>query len=195
VNCDAIFDRTAKIKRLIFGINFTIFIFIFKSKLNNYRLLKMSHVILWLAECEIELGNLAAAEGYVNLVRERAQKGSVQDPTVNYVINPYPSGTFGTKGADFARNATRMEQRLEFAMEGHRFFDLVRWGIAEKVLNKYAAEEALPGKEPSGRVFNKRGYMAGKTFTQKNNYYPLPQDEILNSQKDGKPTLVQNPGY
>ena len=166
-----------------------------RSVNNNYRLLKMSHVILWLAECEIELGNLDAAEGYVNLVRERAQKGSVQDPTVNYVVKPYPAGTFTSRGADFARNATRMEQRLEFAMEGHRFFDLVRWGIAEKVLNKYAAEEALPGKEPSGRVFNKRGYMAGKTFTQKNNYYPLPQDEILNSQKDGKPTLVQNPGY
>jgi starch-binding outer membrane protein, SusD/RagB family len=162
---------------------------------NNYRLLKMSHVILWLAECEIELGNLAAAEGYVNLIRERAQKGSVQDPTVNYVVNPYPAGTFASKGADFARNATRMEQRLEFAMEGHRFFDLVRWGIAEKVLNKYAAEEAVAGKEPSGRVFNKRGYMAGKTFTSKNNYYPIPQDEILNSQKDGKPTLVQNQGY
>ncbi|MCP9746924.1 RagB/SusD family nutrient uptake outer membrane protein [Lacihabitans sp. CS3-21] len=162
---------------------------------NNYRLLKMSHVILWLAECEIELGNLAAAEGYVNMIRERAQKGSVQDPTVNYVVKPYPAGTFATKGADFARNATRMEQRLEFAMEGHRFFDLVRWGIAEKVLNKYAAEEAAPGKEPSGRVFNKRGYMAGKTFTSKNNYFPLPQDEILNSQKDGKPTLVQNTGY
>lgn len=162
---------------------------------NNYRLFKMSHVILWLAECEIELGNLAAAEGYVNMVRERAQKGSVQDPSVNYVVKPYPAGTFATKGADFARNATRMETRLEFAMEGHRFFDLVRWGIAEKVLNKYAAEEAVPGKEPSGRVFNKRGYMAGKTFTSKNNYFPLPQDEILNSQKDGKPTLVQNTGY
>ena len=166
-----------------------------RSVNNNYRLLKMSHVILWLAECEIELGNLAAAEGYVNLIRERAQKGSVQDPTINYVVKPYPAGTFATKGADFARNATRMEQRLEFAMEGHRFFDLVRWGIAEKVLNKYAAEEAAQGKEPSGRVFNKRGYMAGKTFTSKNNYFPLPQDEILNSQKDGKPTLVQNTGY
>ena len=88
-----------------------------------------------------------------------------------------------------------MEQRLEFAMEGHRFFDLVRWGIAEKVLNKYAAEEAVAGKEPSGRTFSKRGYMAGKTFTSKNLYYPLPQDEILNSQLNGQPILVQNPGY
>ncbi len=162
---------------------------------NNFRLLKMSHVILWLAECEIELGNLGAAEGYVNLIRARAASGSVQDPTVNYVVKPYTIGTFAKNGANFAKNATRMEQRLEFAMEGLRFFDLVRWGIAEKVLNKFAVEEAMPGKEPSGRVFNKRGYMAGKTFTSKNKYFPLPQDEILNSQLDGKPTLVQNPGY
>jgi hypothetical protein len=162
---------------------------------NNYRLIKLSHVLLWLAECEVELGNLAVAQDLVNQLRLRAKTGSVQDETVTYKVEPYPAGAFAAKGADYARNAVRMEQRLEFAMEGHRFFDLVRWGIAEKVLNKYAAEEAVPGKEPSGRVFNKRGYMAGKTFTQKNLYFPLPQDEILNSQKDGKPTLTQNPGY
>lgn len=162
---------------------------------NNYRLLKLSHVILWLAECEVELGNLAAAEGYVNQIRLRAKTGSVQDASVTYQVDAYPAGTFAAKGADYARNAVRMESRLEFAMEGHRFFDLVRWGIAEKVLNKYAAEEAVPGTEPSGRKFNKRGYMAGKVFTSKNNYFPLPQDEILNSQKDGKPTLTQNAGY
>lgn len=166
-----------------------------RSVNNNYRLIKLSHVILWLAECEVELGNLAAAEGYVNQIRLRAKTGSVQDPTVNYKIDVYPAGTFAGKGADFARNAVRMEQRLEFAMEGHRFFDLVRWGIAEKVLNKYAAEEAVQGTEPSGRKFNKRSYMAGKVFAAKNLYYPLPQDEILNSQKNGQPTLKQNPGY
>ena len=162
---------------------------------NNYRLIKLSHVLLWLAECEVELGNLAAAEGYVNQIRVRAKTGSVQDPTVTYKVEPYPAGTFAGKGADYARNAVRMEQRLEFAMEGHRFFDLVRWGIAEKVLNKYAAEESVQGTEPSGRKFNKRSYMAGKVFASKNLYFPLPQDEILNSQKGGQPTLKQNPGY
>lgn len=162
---------------------------------NNYRLIKMSHVLLWLAECEVELGNLAAAEGYVNQLRVRAKTGSVQDPTVTYKVEPYPAGTFAGKGADYARNAVRMEQRLEFAMEGHRFFDLVRWGIAEKVLNKYAAEESVQGTEPSGRKFNKRSYMVGKVFASKNLYFPLPQDEILNSQKGGQPTLKQNPGY
>ena len=88
-----------------------------------------------------------------------------------------------------------MENRLEFAMEGHRFFDLVRWGIAEKYLNKYIKEESVDGKDLSGRTYNKRGYLVGKTFTAKNSYFPLPNDEILNSQKDGKATLTQNPGY
>ncbi len=162
---------------------------------NNYRLLKMSAVILWLAECETELGNLQAAEDYVNLVRTRAKTGSVQDATINYVVNPYPKGTFSSKGADYARNAIRMENRLEFAMEGHRFFDLVRWGIAEKYLNKYLAEESIDGKDLSGRTYNKRGYLKGKTFTAKNAYFPLPNDEILNSQKNGQPTLKQNQGY
>ena len=162
---------------------------------NNYRLLKLSSVILWLAECEVELGNLGAAEEYVNMIRNRAKSGSVQDASINYVVNPYPAGTFAAKGKDYALNAVRMENRLEFAMEGHRFFDLVRWGIAEKYLNKYVKEESVDGTDVDGRKYNKRGYLVGKTFTAKNAYFPLPNDEILNSQLDGKATLTQNPGY
>ncbi len=166
-----------------------------RSVNNNYRLLKLSHVILWLAECEVELGNFDAAQANVNLIRNRAKTGSMQDATVAIKIEPFPAGIFAANGVGFARNAVYNESRLEFAMEGHRFFDLVRWGIAEKFLNKYALEESVPGTEPSGRKFNKRNYMAGKIFTSKNNYYPLPQDEILNAQKNGVATLVQNPGY
>ena len=167
-----------------------------RSTNNNYRLLKVSSVILWLAEIEAELGNLAGAETYVNLIRNRAKNGTVQDASVKYVVNPYPVGTFASNGKDYSLNAIRMENRLEFAMEGHRFFDLVRWGIAGPYLNKYAKEEGINGKDMSGRTYNKRGYMTGKTFTVgKNEYFPLPNDEILNSQKDGKPTLTQNPGY
>ena len=127
---------------------------------NNYRLLKLSSVILWLAECETELGNLQAAEGYINQIRNRAKNGSVQDVTVTYAVNPYPTGTFTAKGADYARNAIRMENRLEFAMEGHRFFDLVRWGIAEKYLNKYVKEESVDGKDLAGRTRARRGSRA-----------------------------------
>jgi len=167
-----------------------------RSVNNNFRMLKFSSVVLWLAECEAELGNLAAAETYVNMIRSRAKTGSVQDASVNYVVNPYPAGTFAAKGKDYSLNAIYMENRLEFAMEGHRFFDLVRWGIAAPYLNKYLAEESKNGTDMSGRTYNKRVYLVGRTFTAgKNDYFPLPNDEILNSQLDGKPTLTQNPGY
>jgi len=167
-----------------------------RSVNNNYRLLKLSMVILWLAEIEAEANNLAKAEEYVNMIRNRAKTSKVQDASVNYVVNPYPDGTFAANGKDFALNAVYMENRLEFAMEGHRFFDLVRWGIAADFLNKmYIPKEAAAGKDLTGRTYNKRSYMAGKSFTDKNNYFPLPIDEILNSQKGGAATLKQNPGY
>jgi hypothetical protein len=166
-----------------------------RSVNNNYRMLRLSHVILWLAECEAELGNLAQAETYVNLIRARAKGSTSQDASINTKVEPYPVGTFATKGAEFAKNAVHFEERLEFAMEGHRFFDLVRWGVAEKILNAYVAKESVSGKGWDGRVFTKRAYLAGKSFAAKNNYFPIPADEILNSQKDGKSVLTQNPGY
>jgi len=162
---------------------------------NNYRMIKFSSVILWLAECEAELGNLAAAETYVNLIRNRAKNSAKQDPAVNTSVEPWPAGTFATRGQPFAINAVRFEQRLEFAMEGHRYFDLVRWGIAEKVLNTYVAKEAVAGVDNNSRSFTKRNYLAGKVFLPRHVMYPIPQDEILNSQKDGKSVLTQNPGY
>jgi len=166
-----------------------------RSVNNNYRMLRFSHVILWLAECEIELGNLGQAETYVNLIRSRAKASKPQDASINTKVEPYTVGTFAAKGKDFALNAVRMEHRLEFAMEGHRFFDLVRWGIAEKVLNAYFAKESVSGKGWDGRSFTKRSYLVGRSFASKNNYFPIPADEILNSQKDGKSVLTQNPGY
>ena len=71
--------------------------------------------------------------------------------------------------------------RLEFAMEGHRWYDLVRWGIAEETLNAYLAEEKT-----------KRDFLANANFTAgRDEYYPIPQREI-----DFTGGLyVQNPGY
>jgi hypothetical protein len=70
-------------------------------------------------------------------------------------------------------------------MEGHRFFDLVRWGIAEQELNAYYAKEGTL-----------RSYLQGARFTRgKNEYYPIPQQQIVLSTAGGQPTLKQNPGY
>lgn len=165
---------------------------------NNFRLIRYSHVLLWAAECEVELGNLEKAREYVNLVRRRAAnpegfvKKAVQganrnqytlldEPAANYNVKEY--GSFANQ--DMGRQAVRFEHRLEFAMEGHRFFDLVRWGIAAETINGYLNKE----KE-------KRSYLIGAQFIKgKHEYYPLPLAEINNSALDGQPTLKQNPGY
>ncbi|HXR81875.1 MAG TPA: RagB/SusD family nutrient uptake outer membrane protein, partial [Saprospiraceae bacterium] len=79
----------------------------------------------------------------------------------------------------------QFEQRLEFAMEGHRRFDLVRWGIAATTLNAYYAVEGT-----------KRSYLNNVKFVAgKHEYFPIPLQEILNTQVKGAPTLQQNPGY
>lgn len=167
---------------------------------NNYRILRYDMILLWLAECEVELGSLENARKLVNQVRTRAAnpegfvKKAVQgtksrddytvlnEPAANYVIK-----TYDTPWADAAtaRKAVRFETRLEFAMEGHRFFDLQRWGIAAETLNKYVAVEA-----------NKRVYKKGAVFTKgKNEYFPIPQEAIDRSYKAGAATLTQDPSY
>jgi starch-binding outer membrane protein, SusD/RagB family len=155
---------------------------------NNYRTIRYSHVLLWLAEIEVELGNLEAARGYVNQIRTRAANpaGFVVKadgtPAANYVISQY---TTPWTDPAVARKAVQFEQRLEFAMEGHRRFDLVRWGVAEQTLNGYYTVEGT-----------KRSYLNGVRFVAgKHEYFPIPLQEILNSQKDGVATLQQNPGY
>jgi hypothetical protein len=155
---------------------------------NNYRMIRYSHVLLWLAEIEVELNNLDAARGYVNQIRARAANPagfvltSGGAPAANYKIDQYLTSW---PDQATARKAVRFEQRLEFAMEGHRRFDLVRWGIADQVLNAYYAVEG-----------NKRSYLKGVTFVPgKHEYFPIPIQEILNSQVSGQPTLTQNPGY
>ncbi|QMU27535.1 RagB/SusD family nutrient uptake outer membrane protein [Adhaeribacter radiodurans] len=155
---------------------------------NNYRLIRYSHVLLWLAEVETELGNLEAARGYVNQIRRRAAnpdgfvKNADGTPAAKYVINEY---TAPWTDQALARKAVQFEERLEFGMEGHRRFDLVRWGIAAETLNNYYATES-----------KKRSYLAGVQFIPgKHEYFPIPLQEILNSKANGQNTLTQNPGY
>jgi hypothetical protein len=145
----------------------------------NYSLIRFADVLLWAAEAEVEAGSLDKAMEYVNLVRERAGNpvGFVEGSPANYEISEYT--TFPTQ--EFARMAVRFERRLELAMEGHRFFDLVRWGIAGGTLNAYIAKEKTL-----------RGYLGSANFVEgKNEYFPIPQGEIDQSQG----ALTQNPGY
>lgn len=158
---------------------------------NNYRMIRLSHVLLWLAEIEVKANNLEKARTYVNMIRKRASnpdgfvKTAAGVAAANYVIKEYPAGHPYFADAASALKAVQFEERLEFGMEGHRRFDLVRWGIAEQTLNAYYAVEGT-----------KRTYLKGVKFTAgKHEYFPIPTDEITYSQKGGSAVLKQNPGY
>ena len=146
-------------------------------------LIRYADVLLMAAEAEIEVGSLGSAQSLINQVRARAKNPAswVQGAPANYVINTY-SVPFASQ--DEARTAVRFERRLELAQEGHRFFDLVRWGIAAETLNTYLATEKL-----------KRTYKSTATFTKgKNEYFPIPASIIDIAAKYGN-ALTQNPGY
>lgn len=147
----------------------------------NVDFIRYADVLLWKAEALIQLDRWNEALPIINQVRNRAA-ASTQRPldagaTDIYAIAPYP--LFPSK--DYAWKALMFERRLEFAMEGHRWYDLVRWGIAEETLNAYLAEEKT-----------KRDFLANAQFTSgRDEYYPIPQREI-----DFTGGLyVQNPGY
>lgn len=145
----------------------------------NYNILRFADVLLMAAEAEIELNNLDKALEYINRVRARAMNSPVPDANANYVINLYPTFTDQSE----ARLAVRFERKLELAGEGHRFFDLVRWGIASEVLNTYLQHENQYLVSP----------FAGANFTpDKNEYLPIPQNEI---DLQGVDVLMQNKGY
>ncbi|HVW63166.1 MAG TPA: RagB/SusD family nutrient uptake outer membrane protein, partial [Puia sp.] len=167
----------------------------------NYNVISFSDVLLMAAECEAQMNHLDKAQEYVDSVRIRAGHSTgyvykYQDdtrpldgfsttPAANYFIRSYPAGAFAGGGKDYALKAIYFERKLELGEEGHRFFDLVRWGIADQVLNAFYTFESQYTTE-----------LAGITFTpNKNEYFPIPQAEIDNTTVGGKPTLKQNPGY
>ncbi|GAB4021989.1 RagB/SusD family nutrient uptake outer membrane protein [Spirosoma migulaei] len=150
----------------------------------NYNIIRYADVLLMAAECEVEVGSLATALSYVNQIRSRA-KGTAYVKTAaganaaNYQIGLYTA--FADKAA--ARTAIQFERKLELSGEGHRFYDLVRWGTASTVLNAFIAYE--------GKLLPV-GYTGAKYTTGKDEYLPIPQQQI---DSQGKSILAQNPGY
>ena len=167
---------------------------------NNYRIMRLSMVKLWLAEAYVADGQNAKAMEQINHLRARAAnsagfvskaiQGATRteytladpiEPAANYNVQEYTAAAFNAN----PERAVRYESRLETAMEGHRFFDLQRWGVMGTVLNDYLSREG-----------EFRIYLKGKSFTSpKNQYYPIPQQAIDRSFVEGAATLTQDANY
>jgi len=139
------------------------------------------------AEALIEMNQETAALPLINMVRQRAANSTARlkqadgTPISNYKISTYQPGVNCVWTNDYARQALRFERRLEFAMEGYRFFDLVRWGVAASYLNTYFAAE-------KSRV----GQLQSAQFTKnRDEYMPIPLNQINLS----KNLYKQNTGW
>ncbi|MFA6702704.1 MAG: RagB/SusD family nutrient uptake outer membrane protein [Dysgonamonadaceae bacterium] len=185
---------------------------------NNYRYLRLTHILLWRAEIAAYDGDLELSRTYVNMIRERAGNEVVSGKVLIYKFPSltYPWGA-GTTDADFmtggdvdwaqpaanykiglyppfinqkeAMRAVQWELRLEFATEGLRFFDLRRW---DKHTNPdFRVDMVKTLNDFAKNDLRIRNTMSGATFNEKAKYMPIPQHQI-DLQPD---VLVQNPGY
>lgn len=130
---------------------------------NGYRMIRAADVVLLLAECQIETGEVANGVANINRIRARAAGSAKADAAVNYNV-----GQYGALDQATARLALRMERKLELGMEGHRYFDLQRWGTVQSELNRILAyEKALLGTL----------YGTANVGAEDVNY-PVPQSQI-----------------
>ncbi|MCH7408246.1 RagB/SusD family nutrient uptake outer membrane protein [Belliella sp. DSM 111904] len=147
----------------------------------NIDFIRYADVLLFKAEALIQLDRWNEALPIINQIRERAAQ-STQRPLAAGASNVYNIASYASfPDKDFALQALKFERRLEFGMEGHRFFDLVRWGEAAQVLNSYLNTER-----------QRRDFLSNARFTAgRDEYYPIPQREIDFT----RGVYKQNPGY
>ena len=141
----------------------------------NRIVFRYADVLLMRAEALAQLGQTAEAIALVNQVRKRAADMASASIVSNYPNKygvHYAVGMYnGSYSKEEAMEIVKTERRLELAMESERFFDLVRWGDAATVLNRYYSEES-----------QKMIFLAGSQFTaNKNEYLPVPWEQMAAS--------------
>lgn len=139
----------------------------------NRIVFRYADVLLERAEAYAQLNETGEVIKLVNKIRLRAKQstGMIANYPSDYGVKFNISTYNGSYSQEDALKIVKMERRLEMGMESERFFDLVRWGEAEKVLNKYFAEET-----------NNCSIYGDAHFTaNKNEYLPIPFSQVAAS--------------
>lgn len=139
----------------------------------NRIVFRYADVLLERAEAYAQLNETGEAIKLVNKIRLRAKQstGMIANYPSDYGVKFNISTYNGSYSQEDALKIVKMERRLEMGMESERFFDLVRWGEAEKVLNKYFAEEAN-----NCSIYGEAHFTANK-----NEYLPIPFSQVAAS--------------
>lgn len=140
----------------------------------NRIVFRYADVMLERAEAYAQLGESSQAIALVNDIRKRAKQstGMISNYPSDYGVKFNISTYDGNYSKEEALKIVKMERRLEMGMESERFFDLVRWGEAESVLNKYFA----------GETDNCSIYSAAHFTKNKNEYLPIPYSQVAASE-------------
>ena len=141
---------------------------------NPWIFFRLAEFYLNYAEIMYELGNEEQAREYVNKVRARQS------------VNMPPVTVSGEKLRDKIRN----ERRVELAFEGHRFFDVRRWCIADETENRDLLAMNIQ-KQADGSKTYEVTMLLKRSFLEQHKLVPIPRTEIDKSEG----SLVQNPGY
>lgn len=137
----------------------------------NRIVLRYADILLMRAEALVQLNQgISEAIDIVNSLRNRAAQstGMISDYTALYGVRINVRPYTGSYTQDEALKIVKYERRLEMAMESERFFDLVRWGEADRVINKYYADEAD----------NCAIYATANFTPDKNEYLPIPFSQL-----------------
>lgn len=173
------------------------------STAKNFHLIRYADVLLWYAEALIETGDYAGARTYINQVRSRAANGYVkavdgemneatssyvldnlidgtkeENAAANYRVGLYPESMFTSY--ESAHKVLRFERKIEMAMEGHRWYDLARWGVAYDELTNYISYEQRYLPKYDGKAYGREWVTL-----------PIPRNQLIRMEG----ILVQNENW
>lgn len=138
----------------------------------NWIWLRLGEQYLNLAEAYYRVGNEGKAREALNKIRTRARMPQVTD------------------SGEALMERIRNERRVELSFEEHRYFDLRRWKLGEKYLNRTVTGVLVLKLPDESKLYEPGRVVEERKFVERMYWLPIPKGET-----DKNPKIIQNPGY